>query len=51
MRSRYDFQQKCILGNLAINNFNDVRLQGKIISLPRLINVYEAMVVSVMMYN
>ena len=51
MCSSYDIQQKCILGNLAFSNFNDVWLQGKRISLPRLINVYEAMVVSVMMYN
>ena len=43
-----------IISNLSVyinSNFNDVWLQGKRISLPRLINVYEAMVVSVMMYN
>ena len=26
--SSYDIQQKCILGNLAFSNFNDVRIQS-----------------------
>jgi len=51
MCSSYDIQQKCILGNLAFSNYNKLWLQGKRISLPTLIRVYEAMVVSVMMYN
>ena len=51
MCSEYDIRQKCILGNLAFNNFKDVWLQGKRISLATLIKVYEAMVTSVMMYN
>ena len=51
MCSEYDIQQKCILGNLAFKNYKDVWLQGKRICLPKLIKVYEAMVVSVMTYN
>jgi len=51
MCSEYDIRQKCILGNLAFNNYKEVWLQGKRISLPTLIKVYNAMVTSVMMYN
>ena len=51
MCSEYDIRQKCILGNLAFKNYQEIWLQGKKISLTRLIKVYEAMVTSVMMYN
>ena len=49
--SRVDIERKCILGNVAFNKFKSVWLQGKRIDLSRLIQVYEAMVVSVMLYN
>ena len=51
MCSEYDIKQKCVLGNLAFNNFKDIWLQGKRIGLCKLIKVYEAMVTSVIMYN
>ena len=51
MCSTYDIGRRCILGNVAFNKFKDVWLQGKIISLRKLIQVYEAMVTSVMLYN
>ena len=49
--SRVDIERKCILGNIAFSKFKSVWLQGKRIDLSRLIQVYEAMVVSVMLYN
>jgi hypothetical protein len=51
MCSLVDIEKKCILGNIAFNKFKAVWLQGKRIELRRLIQVYEAMVVSVMLYN
>ena len=51
MCSAYDIQRRCISGNIAFNNFRNVWLQGKQISTHRLMQVYEAMVVSVIMYN
>ena len=39
------------LGNVAFSKFKSVWLQSKRIDLSRLIQVYEAMVVSVMLYN
>ena len=49
--STYDIQQRCLLGNVAFNNYKNVWLQGRSIALNQLIQVYEAMVVSVIMYN
>ena len=51
MCSSYDIHQRCILGNLAFQNYRNIWLQGVTISLSRLIQVYEAMVVSIIMYN
>ena len=51
MCSNYDIEQRCIFGNIAFNNYKNVWLQGRKISLNRLNQVYEAMVVSVIMYN
>ena len=51
MCSAYDIERRCISGNIAFNNYKNVWLQGKNISTARLIQVYEAMVVSVIMYN
>ena len=45
--SRLDIERKCILGNVAFS----VWLHGKKMDLSRLIQVYEAMVVSVMLYS
>ena len=51
MCSSYDIQRRCVLGHIAFNNYKNVWLQGKRISLHRLVQIYEAMVVSVIMYN
>ena len=51
MCSKKDINKRCISGNLAFNNYKNVWLKGKQISIGRLIQVYEAMVVSVIMYN
>ena len=51
MCSTFDITQKCILGNVAFNNYKQVWLKGRIIHLRTLIEVYEAMVISVMLYN
>ena len=51
MCSSYDIEKRCISGHIAFNNYKNVWLQGKRISIGRLVQVYEAMVVSVMMYN
>ena len=51
MCSAYDIERRCISGNIAFNNYKNIWLQGKIISIQRLVQVYEAMVVSVIMYN
>ena len=49
--STYDIHMRCIAGNVAFNNYKNVWLQGRQISIGRRIQVYEAMVVSVIMYN
>ena len=51
MCSAYDIHMRCIAGNVAFNNYKNVLLQGHRISISRRIQVYEAMVVSVIMYN
>ena len=51
MCSSYDIERRCISGNIAFNDYKNVWLQGKQISTCKLIQVYEAMVVSVIMYN
>jgi hypothetical protein len=51
MCSIYDIHMRCIAGNVAFNNYKNVWLQGRRISIKRRIIVYEAMVVSVIMYN
>ena len=51
MCSSYDIEQRCIKGNIAFNSFKTVWLQGRRISITRLIQIYEALVVSVIMYN
>jgi hypothetical protein len=51
MCSTYDIKRRCISGHIAFNNYKNVWLQGKKISVNRLVQVYEAMVVSVIMYN
>ena len=49
--STKDIFQRIHLGNIAFANFKKVWLQGKRISLRRRIQVYEAQVVSVLMYG
>jgi hypothetical protein len=51
MCSIYDIKQRCIKGNIAFNSYKNVWLQGRRINIRRLIQIYEAMVVSVIMYN
>ena len=51
MQLDYDIERRCISGNIAFNDYKNVWLQGKQISTCKLIQVYEAMVVSVIMYN
>ena len=51
MCSIYDIERRCISGHIAFNNYKNIWLQGKTISTRRLVQVYEAMVVSVIMYN
>ena len=51
MCSTKDVKQRCIKGNIAFNSFKAVWLEGRRIPLPKLITIYEAMVVSVIMYN
>ena len=51
MCSLHDIERRCISGNIAFNNYKNVWLRGKKISTSRLVKVYEAMVVSVIMYN
>lgn len=45
MCSTYDIKRRCISGHIAFNNYKNVWLQGKKISVNRLVQVYEAMVV------
>ena len=49
--STKDIFHRIHLGNIAFSNFKKVWLQGKRISLQRRIQVYEAQVVSVLMYG
>ena len=51
MCSIQDIKQRCIKGNIAFNSFKAVWLEGRRIPLPKLIGIYEAMVVSVILYN
>ena len=51
MCSIHDIKQRCIKGNIAFNSFKAVWLEGRRIPLTKLIVIYEAMVVSVIMYN
>ena len=51
MCSKYDIRQRCIQGNIAFQSFKQVWLQGHRICLNRLIQIYEALVVSVILYN
>ena len=51
MCSIYDINQRCIKGNIAFNSYKNVWLQGRRINIRKLIQIYEAMVVSVIMYN
>jgi len=49
--SRVDIERKCVLGNVAFSKFQTVWLHGRRIELSKLIQLYEAMVVSIMLYN
>ena len=49
--STKDITRRCILGNAAFSTFKKIWLQGAKISLERKLKVYEAQVVSVMLYN
>jgi hypothetical protein len=51
MCSNYDILQRCIKGNIAFNSYKNVWLQGRRIKICKLVQIYEAMVVSVIMYN
>ena len=51
MCTAYDIAQRCIKGNIAFNSFKNVWLQGRRIHLSKLVKIYEAMVVSVILYN
>ena len=51
MCSNYDILQRCIKGNIAFNSYKNVWLQGRRIKISKLVQIYEAMVVSVIMYN
>ena len=51
MCSTYDIEQRCILGHISFNNYKNVWLHGRNISTKILVQVYEAMVVSVILYN
>ena len=51
MCSIYDIEQRCIKGNIAFNSYKNVWLQGRRININKLVQIYEAMVVSVIMYN
>ena len=46
-----DIQHRIILANIAFNNFSSVWSKGRKISLQRLLRVYDAQVVSVLLYN
>ena len=49
--STKDIQHRCILGNSAFQKYKKVWLQGTRISLQTKLKIYEAQVVSVIMYN
>ena len=46
-----DIQHRIILANIAFNNFSSVWSKGRKISLQRLLRVYDAQVISVLLYN
>ena len=46
-----DIEHRIILANIAFNNFSSVWSKGRKISLQRLLRVYDAQVVSVLLYN
>jgi hypothetical protein len=50
MCSTKDISRRCILGNVAFNNFKKVWMNSRI-TLAKKLKVYEAQVVSVIMYN
>ena len=50
MCSVKDIDRRCVLGNVAFNSFSKVRLSSKI-TLENKLKVYQAQVVSVIMYN
>ena len=49
--SSKDIAKRCILGNLAFNNFSKIWLQGSKIPLDKKIRIYDAQVVSIILYN
>ena len=51
MCSSYDIEQRCNLGHIAFNNYKNIWLHGRHICVKKLVQVYEAMVVSVILYN
>ena len=46
-----DITHRIILGNIAFNNFRNIWMKGKKISLARRLRVYDAQVVSILLYN
>ena len=46
-----DINRRIVLGNIAFNNFKNVWMKGRKISLSRRLNVYDAQVVSIILYN
>ena len=46
-----DITHRIILGNIAFNNFKNIWMKGKKISLARRLRVYDAQVVSILLYN
>ena len=51
MCSEKDIKHRCILGNVAFKKFENVWLKKTKISLDRKLKIYEAQVVSIIMYN
>ena len=51
MCSEKDIKHRCILGNVAFRKFENVWLKKTRISLDRKLRIYEAQVVSIIMYN
>ena len=46
-----DINRRIILGNIAFNNFKNVWMQGNKISLKKRLRIYDAQVVSILLYN